>query len=253
MSTPSACEPEGFGAGEALLPCATLLPHLLRGRLVEERSQGSVLIRSLDAAICRFARDTADEGEFELLFRTYYPRLRGFFAVKSECTLADAEELTQTVLRRASRHRGQLQEIADASDFDRWLFTIAANLLRNWNRDRQAVRRRRVEESLDQAPDPSQLLARALREGGFREGDPYAACLEKEQLAAVANALRTLPDRMRRCAVHVFVHQRTLKETAEIMGIEVGTVKSQLHQARTKLRELLGPQFGPPELKDEGP
>lgn len=56
----------------------------------------------------------------------------------------------------------------------------------------------------------------------------------------VREVLQTLPRRQRATLVLRYFEDLTEAQTAEIMGISVGTVKSLAHQAKRRLREALG-------------
>jgi RNA polymerase sigma-70 factor (ECF subfamily) len=67
--------------------------------------------------------------------------------------------------------------------------------------------------------------------------DPSAATIAE----TIRNAVQSLPP-MQREAVLLFEYEGfTLEEIAAITGVEIGTVKSRLHRARTSLREVLAP------------
>ena len=56
----------------------------------------------------------------------------------------------------------------------------------------------------------------------------------------VWDAVRKLPDRQRACIVLRYLEDMTEPEVADVLGIPVGTVKSQLNRARGKLSKVLG-------------
>ena len=51
--------------------------------------------------------------------------------------------------------------------------------------------------------------------------------------------LAQLPPRQRAVIVLRYFEDRTERDTADVLGISVGTVKSQAHDALTRLRELV--------------
>jgi len=57
----------------------------------------------------------------------------------------------------------------------------------------------------------------------------------------ILDAVRTLPDRQRACVVLRYFEDLPDAAVAATLGCSVGTVKSQLHKARTRLGELLRP------------
>jgi RNA polymerase sigma-70 factor (sigma-E family) len=55
----------------------------------------------------------------------------------------------------------------------------------------------------------------------------------------MVGALRTLSPRQRVCVVLRFYEDRTEQDTARLLGVSVGTVKSQTHKALKKLESIL--------------
>jgi RNA polymerase sigma-70 factor (ECF subfamily) len=57
--------------------------------------------------------------------------------------------------------------------------------------------------------------------------------------AVVSDAFNSLPDRFRRAVTLVDIDGLTYAEAAEVLGVPVGTVMSQLHRARARMRHRL--------------
>lgn len=68
-------------------------------------------------------------------------------------------------------------------------------------------------------------------------GDPLDSTTELRE--ALRQALRTLPPRQRAVLVLRYLEDRSVEETAEILGCRRGTVGSQTSRALAKLRELV--------------
>jgi RNA polymerase sigma-70 factor (ECF subfamily) len=56
----------------------------------------------------------------------------------------------------------------------------------------------------------------------------------------VMEALEQLPIEHRDVLVHVYLNGRTIKETADVLGLPVGTVKSRTFYALRTLRDMFG-------------
>jgi RNA polymerase sigma-70 factor (ECF subfamily) len=128
-----------------------------------------------------------------------------------------AEDLTQEVFVRAWQ---KLSTFREEAAFGTWLHRLAVNLLLS----RRETLRRRMQKQLP----GEDALARVAA----RETIPGAA-MDLEE------GIRQLPERARRVFVLYDVEGYPHAEIAEMMGIDPGTSKSQLHRARMMLREYL--------------
>ncbi|CAO5163004.1 ECF RNA polymerase sigma factor SigL [Frankia sp. AiPs1] len=137
-----------------------------------------------------------------------------------------AEDLVQETFLRAWRHR---DELAAHSNARAWLFRVARNLAVDWHR-RQAARP--AERSLLAADDA--LLAATP---AAQAAEALNAVLLRVELV---RALRALSDVHRATLVHLHYLDRTQLETAGLLDVPLGTVKSRRHVAVRELRGQLG-------------
>jgi len=129
----------------------------------------------------------------------------------------DAEDVVQDAFRSAwlSRH------LFDASRSERaWLLAILRRRASDYWRRRNGKEVSGVSE-----PGP---LAR-------NEPDPF----KDELSSAMQDALETLPAELRETLLLVVVGELTHQETADLLGIPLGTVLSRVSRARSRLREQL--------------
>ncbi len=132
----------------------------------------------------------------------------------------EAEELTQEVFLKAFRG---LDKFRGDAQLGTWLYRLAVNAaLSHVGRSRD--KKRAAEEELEALPAPAAIV----------DGDPRLR-------ARLETALRALPAGYRAVIVLHDVEGLQHEEIAEVLGCRVGTSKSQLHKARAKMRELLGP------------
>jgi RNA polymerase sigma-70 factor, ECF subfamily len=74
--------------------------------------------------------------------------------------------------------------------------------------------------------------------------DPEAALVQRQDLAALDDALNALPVAWRECLILREVEALSYKEMAQIMDVPIGTVMSRLARARQALqREVLGDDY----------
>lgn len=175
-------------------------------------------------AACR----RGEERAMEALYHQYKRRV--FALVYRIVGPADAEEVAQDVFVRVFRGLGAFR---GESQLGTWIYRLSVNAALSY----VAKRGRRAEvpdgaEVLDQLPAPAVAMK-----------DPRLA-------ARVEAALAMLPPGYRAILVLHDVEGLSHEECAAILDCRVGTSKSQLHKARGKMRELLGPSLAAEMMRD---
>jgi RNA polymerase sigma-70 factor, ECF subfamily len=133
---------------------------------------------------------------------------------------AAADDVTQETFLRAYRGIGSY---GGQSRFGSWLLRIAHNCAVDHHR------RNRREMPVETAP--------------VVQEDQAAAGVGRAELRAqIHGALRALPLELREPFVLIEALGYTYRETALILGVPVGTVKSRVHRARALLAHALGLQ-----------
>jgi RNA polymerase sigma-70 factor (ECF subfamily) len=162
----------------------------------------------------------------------------------------DADDLAQDALLKAFAGIASLKENTNPQA---WLMTI----LRHAHIDRiRATAAKPTNVSLDQlaqdpADEPSDLGDATASPPDAEEfwQDPEAM-MNRFGDVDVLRALQSLPQEIRWTLLLVDVQQLTEAESAEILSVPVGTVKSRLHRGRKMLREVLAPLAKQMRLKD---
>jgi len=150
---------------------------------------------------------------------------------------ADAEDVAQETLLKAFVHLDQLRS---TEKFKAWLLLIAVNEARM----RRRKDHRHLYESLEeQAVDLEDGEFMPQQFADWREV-PSEVAEKKEIRAAVLRALDSLPPRYREVFVLRDMQHLRVAETAQVLGISIPAVKTQLHRARLQMREHLAPVFG---------
>jgi RNA polymerase sigma-70 factor (ECF subfamily) len=154
------------------------------------------------------------------------PSLRAF-AISLSGNVDRADDLVQETMLRALAN---IHSFQPGTNMSAWLFTILRNLFRSEYRKR----RREVEdadgsyaESLKSQPEQSSRV----------EFEEFRAALAK------------LPTDQREALILVGASGFSYEEAAEICGCAVGTIKSRVNRARTRLADLMAIEssddFGP--------
>jgi RNA polymerase sigma-70 factor, ECF subfamily len=114
--------------------------------------------------------------------------------------------------------------------FSSWLYRIALNLCRDW------IRRQRRTPTVAM-PEGVDLVELASEQGPVESIEELVA--RREMSAAVAEAMKRLPDEQRTAIVLKEYHGLTFQEIAELQGCPLSTVKTRLYQGLSVLRRQL--------------
>ncbi len=143
----------------------------------------------------------------------------------------DAEDLVQETLLKAYRSFDRFEKGTNAKA---WLFKIMTNTFINNYRAKQKESTSISFDDVDDSYLHSQLRDKPS-ETGNPERDFYNKILDKD----VVEAIEKLPPEFRMVVVLAFNEGFAYQEIANILGIQVGTVKSRLHRGRKMLQKLL--------------
>ena len=139
----------------------------------------------------------------------------------------DAADATQETFLSAYRAMGEFR----GGSFKAWLLRIAVNTCYDVLRRRQRRPSTSLEVVLEESGDSPRLADRQV--------GPERAALGAETVDMIEQALLTLPDDQRTIVVLCDVQGLSYEEAADIEGIALGTVKSRLSRARSRLRQFL--------------
>ena len=164
-----------------------------------------------------------DNGAFGELVRMYQNRLYNSVMCIVRCQ-ADAEDIVQEAFVRAFV---KLKDFRQDCAFFTWLYRLAMNLAITH------IRRKEPAVSLD-----------AHRESGFsepidQEESPVDSLMREERAPAIAAALARLNEQHRTILVLREIERFDYATIAEVLRLNVGTVRSRLHRARMHMRRLL--------------
>jgi RNA polymerase sigma-70 factor (ECF subfamily) len=194
----------------------------------------TVLKRGLAVAVAR-PGTLASEADFDDMVRLHQRGIHRLLLT----LVRDPEEagnLTQECFLRAYRARDGFRGQASMRT---WLGSIAVNLARDHAKNRRQSFWRRLFASREEPAQAAEQVAASAP-------SPERVLLAREALAAVWAAVDKLPGNQRTAFLLRFVEEMSLEEIAQVMDIEVGTVKSHLARAVGALRHLRGCDYGNP-------
>jgi RNA polymerase sigma-70 factor (ECF subfamily) len=172
-----------------------------------------------DALLVRRAR-RGDADAYECLLLAHEDRARRVAAVLCG---ADGDDAVQEAFVKAWIHIGTFQ---GDGPFAAWLLRIVANEARN--RRRAAGRRAGYE-----------LRVVEDRASGAAAPSPESAVLDAERRRATVAAVTALPPHLNEVVSCRYLLGMTEAETAAVLGLPAGTVKSRLSRALDRLRAEL--------------
>ncbi len=178
-----------------------------------------------EAEAIRLAQQ-GDAAAFERLYRLHSARVFAL-CLRMLKNLAEAEDATQEIFLQVFC---KIHAFRGASAFSTWLYRVAVNsvLMR--------LRRKTLAKtSLDEITEAGESAGAASREPGARDQrlEGYIDRL------ALRRAIDQLPPGCRTMFVLYDIQGYAHREIAKLAGCSVGNAKSQLHNARRRLRELL--------------
>ena len=137
----------------------------------------------------------------------------------------DAEDSLQEAMLRIYNSIGGFKE---ESSFSTWVYRITMNVCLD------ELRRRKRDHTIS---------IETLAEGGVlipddREG-PEMIAVRRQALRAIERAIAELPEEMRVPLVLRDIHGYSYEEISNMLGINIGTVKSRISRARKRLRETI--------------
>lgn len=150
------------------------------------------------------------------------PRLRRFARVLTG-NLADADDVVQASLEKAMRNLDQWQP---GTRLDRWVFRIARN---SWIDDRRLPPNRLGHDDISDLHD-------------IPGDDGELIVQQREADRAVRRTIDQLPDEQRVLVGLVLLEGYAYRESAELLGLPIGTVMSRLSRAKAALAKILHDQ-----------
>ena len=147
----------------------------------------------------------------------------------------DAAELTQETFVKIIEN---LNKFEGRSSFYTWAFRIAVNLTLNYCRRNVKLGFRSLDAELVQHNSQAKWLLRQFLSDDSSP-DPAAVAQNKELCEIALESLMKLDDAQRAVVVLRDIEGMNYARIAEVLDIELGTVRSRLSRARSKLRQIL--------------
>ncbi len=146
----------------------------------------------------------------------------------------EAEDLTQDIFVAAFRN---IKGFRGEAKFSTWLYRIALNQTRN--RIKYLSRRNFFAKRARRAEPGKNISAESPETVADKAPSPEQWTITKDLATLVQDCLSQMPPQARQILVLRDVQGFSYQELSEILSLNLGTVKSRLHRARTALQERL--------------
>jgi RNA polymerase sigma factor (sigma-70 family) len=186
------------------------------------------VIDNKEAGLGRVAQK-GDAEAFNQLVLSYQDRIFSL-AVRILGDEDAADDVTQNTFLSAYLNLPRFRN----GSFRSWLFRIATNLCYDVHRRRKRHPLLSIENN-----DLAEENILPLDEFSAPSLIPEAAVEKAELERTVQHALNKLDEDQRTVVVMVDIQEFDYRETAQILGVPIGTVKSRLARARVRLTQLL--------------
>lgn len=143
-----------------------------------------------------------------------------------------ADTLTQECFLKAYKNRASFR---GESSVDTWLFRIAVNLARDYQRNRRQGFWKRLFSDARDDEDETPILDTVAD----RRSTAEAQLLAREEVDKVWMAVKRLSPHQREVFVLRYAEDLSLDEIADTLELEIGTVKSHLSRALAVVRARL--------------
>ena len=170
------------------------------------------------------AAAAGDMSAFEQLYERHHRRVYSL-CLRMTSNTAEAEDLTQEVFIQLFRKTGSFR---GESAFTTWLHRLTVNQVLMHFRKRGV----KMEQTTDDGETPIQIV----------KGTENPNAMPVVDRIALDKAISQLPPGYRTVFILHDIEGHEHEEIARMIGVSVGTSKSQLHKARMKLRGLLRQQ-----------
>lgn len=172
----------------------------------------------LEAELIKQAQQ-GDDAAFETLIESHERRIYNI-AYKFMGNDADAQDAAQEAIIKMYHN---MNKYSFRAAFTTWMYRVIVNTCLD-------LKRKKKDEI---SFETQEYMAASTH------GNPDADLLSSELKGQIKHAVRLLPEKYMTILVLIDIEGLKYEETAEILDMSVGTVKSRLSRAREKLRELL--------------
>lgn len=181
----------------------------------------------VETRLAKLARN-GDRGAFEELVNLYKDKIF-HLAYRMLGNKQEAEDAVQDTFLRVYNN---LDRYDENQKFSTWIFRIGTNLCID------RLRKRKPTYSLDaEMPDSEGNDFYAML--ASKDELPVDQIVLSETQQVIRRAIQTLPEKYKSVVILRYLHDMSLQEIGDVLGMPVTTVKTRVHRGREYLRKKL--------------
>ncbi len=165
-----------------------------------------------------------DSKAFENLFNRYRGSIQQLYLQRTGGNAEDADDLLQETFIKVYLN---LHRYDNSYTFGQWIYAIARNTFVDF------MRKRRDDLSIDVIPSENYAASTSSTL------TPEESIINSQQKTQLEQFLERMAPRYRKLVELRFFRELSYEEIAEQMKMPMGTVKTQIHRARTQLCRLI--------------
>ena len=194
-----------------------------------------------------------DNRDWKFIIDKYQFQMGHFLSAKfSGLTPFDLQDIVQETYLKVTN---KIHTFGWQSTFKTWQFKIAYNSAINYiekNKRTPTVLGMSFDEfdsvgtrSKDIGSHPTSVVGPSMvNEGTYHSADPESFAIGMETERRIFNAIENLPPKLKEALILCDVELKTYMEISEITDTNIGTVRSRIHRARSKVFTDTGIGFG---------
>lgn len=165
-----------------------------------------------------------DRAAFQELYKHFTPMIRAFLlkSMGAGANRSEAEEITQEVLIKVWNKAASFN--SSKASVNTWIFTIARNTRIDFIRRNDRNERKIAIEDIWHEPESP---------------EPLVDLQQRRAEQVIKQAMATLPDEQVQVLFKAFMEGKSHNEVAEELGLPLGTVKSRIRLALSKMQILI--------------
>jgi len=178
---------------------------------------------------------TGDVNSFEIIVKKYEKMIYNLAMAKTQ-NRENAQDITQECFLRAYK---MLRSYRTDSAFSTWIYRICQNLVFDFYRKNKKIKT--VSLSVPDSDDGGDENFKNFRETDIADtsGEPSEQIIREEKIKKIRQIINSLPEDLRDIIILRDIKNLSYTEIADMLDVEIGTVKSRLNRAREKFKNYI--------------